>query len=63
MNNFFFNNKLSKSDPSQEFKETSSNYLREFSKGKSFKFSIWNETDTYNNDMFVQDFVTYNQSL
>ena len=40
MNNFFFNNKISKSDPSQEFKETSSNYSREFSKGKSFKFSI-----------------------
>ena len=63
MNNFFFNNKISKSDPSQEFKEISSNYSREFSKGKSFKFSIWNETDTYNNDMFVQDFVTHNQSL
>ena len=53
MDNFFFNNKISKS----------SNYSREFSKGKSFKFSIWNETDTYNNDMFVQDFVTYNHSL
>lgn len=64
MNNFFFgDNRISKSDPTQEFKEISLNYSREFSKGKSFKFSIWNETDTYNNDMFVQDFVTYNQSL
>ena len=64
MDNFFFgDNRISKSDPTQEFKEISLNYSREFSKGKSFKFSIWNETDTYNNDMFVQDFVTYNQSL
>lgn len=47
MNNFFTNN----------------NYSRTYSKGKSFKFSIWNSRDTYNNDEFVQDFVQYNKKL
>lgn len=64
MDNFFFGrNKNIKTDSSQEFKEISSNYTRDFSKGKSFKFSIWNEADTYNNDEFVQDFVKYNNKL
>lgn len=35
-----------------------SNYSRDYSKGKSFKFSEWNETDYYNNDEFIQDWVT-----
>ena len=47
MNNFFTNN----------------NYSRTYSKGKSFKFSVWNAFDTYNNDEFVQDFVQYGQKL
>lgn len=47
MNNFFTNN----------------NYSRTYSKGKSFKFSVWNASDTYNNDEFVQDFVQYGQKL
>lgn len=51
MDNFFTNNK------------TSSNYSRTYSKGKSFKFSVWNSKDTYNNDEFVQDFVQWNQKL
>lgn len=40
-----------------------SNYSRDYSKGKSFKFSEWNEKDTYNNDEFVQDWVKYNGKL
>jgi hypothetical protein len=36
------------------------NRFRNYSKGKSFKFSIWNELDTYNNDDFVQDWVVFN---
>lgn len=64
MDNFFFGkNKFSKSESNQEFTEISSNYSRTYSKGKSFKFSIWNEVDTYNNDDFVQDFVQWNQKL
>lgn len=64
MDNFFFGkNKFSKSESNQEFTEISSNYSRTYSKGKSFKFSIWNEVDTYNNDEFVQDFVQWNQKL
>lgn len=39
------------------------NFIREYSKGKSFKFSNWNESDTYNNDEFVQDFVKYDKKL
>lgn len=39
------------------------NFLREYSKGKSFKFSNWNSYDTYNNDEFVQDFVKYDKKL
>lgn len=39
------------------------NFIRNYSRGKSFKFSIWNEVDTYNNDNFVQDFVQWNQKL
>lgn len=35
------------------------NFIRNYSKGKSFKFSEWNELDTYNNDEFVQDWVTH----
>lgn len=47
MNNFFTNN----------------NYSRTYSKGKSFKFSVWNSADTYNNDEFIQDFVQYDRKL
>lgn len=39
------------------------NFLREYSKGKSFQFSTWNPYDTYNNDEFIQDFVKYNKKL
>lgn len=39
------------------------NFLREYSKGKSFQFSTWNPYDTYNNDEFVQDFVKYDKKL
>ena len=63
MNNFFCNHKTQKSDPEHTFSEIDINYRRDYSKGKSFKVSIWNEVDTYNNDDFIQDFVIYNQSL
>lgn len=63
MNNFFCNHKTQKSDPEHTFSEIDINYRRDYSKGKSFKVSIWNEIDTYNNDDFIQDFVIYNQSL
>ncbi len=64
MDNFFFGkNKFSKSESNQEFAEISSNYSRTYSKGKSFKFSVWNKNDTYNNDEFVVDFVQWNKSL
>lgn len=36
---------------------------RDFSKGKSFNFSTWNPVETYNNDSFKQDFVTYDGNL
>ena len=39
------------------------NRFRNYSKGKSFKFSKWNELDTYNNDEFVQDWVVYEGKL
>lgn len=42
---------------------SSDNFRRNYSKGKSFKFSIWNEADTYNNDAFIQDFVKCNNKL
>lgn len=46
MDNFFTGNR------------SNDNFSRNFSKGKSFQFSgIWNETTTYNNDAFIQDFV------
>ena len=51
MDNFFTGNKQS------------SNYSRTYSKGKSFKFSVWNSKDTYNNDEFVQDFVQWDKTL
>lgn len=51
MNNFFC-------DPGVDL-----NYKRDYSKGKSFRVSIWNEIDTYNNDDFIQDFVIYGQAL
>ena len=51
MDNFFFQN------------NNSNNYSRTYSKGKSFKFSVWNENDTYNNDEFVVDFVQWDKSL
>jgi len=41
----------------------SDNFTREFSKGKSFKFSEWVVDDCYNNDEFVQDWVTHNGIL
>ena len=41
----------------------SDNFRRNYSKGKSFKFSVWNESDTYNNDEFVVDFVQWDKSL
>lgn len=64
MDNFFFGkNKFSKSEGSQEFGEPSSNYSRSFAKGKSFRFSVWNAADTYNNDDFVQDFVQWDKTL
>lgn len=36
---------------------------RDFSKGKSFNFSEWNPIETYVNDSFKQDFVTYEGNL
>ena len=51
MDNFFFGNK------------SNNNYSRTYSKGTSFKFSVWNENDTYNNDEFVVDFVQWDKSL
>ena len=63
MNNFFCNHKTQKSDPEHTFSEIDINYRRDYSKGKSFKVSIWNEVDTYNNDDFIQDFVIYDQIL
>ena len=39
------------------------NRFRNYSKGKSFKFSKWNELDTYNNDEFIQDWVVYEGKL
>lgn len=60
---FFGDHEVQKSNPEYIFSEIDSNYRREFSKGKSFKVSIWNEVDTYNNDDFIQDFVIYNQAL
>ena len=41
----------------------SNNFRRNYSRGKSFKFSVWNESDTYNNDEFVVDFVQWDKSL
>ena len=35
------------------------NFIRNYSRGKSFKFSEWNSVDTYNNDSFIQDWVVY----
>lgn len=37
----------------------SDNFERTPSRGKSFKLSEWSPTDTYNNDKFIQDWVTY----
>lgn len=51
MDNFFFQN------------NNSNNYSRTYSKGKSFKFSVWNPDDVYNNDEYIQDFVGFNNSL
>lgn len=39
------------------------NISRDFSKGKSFNFSTWTPVETYNNDSFKQDFVTYEGNL
>lgn len=75
MNNFFFGaNHITTADGDlkNECNESnigfktffdSSNFKRDYSKGKSFKFSIWNATDTYNNDDFIQDFVQHNRKL
>ena len=52
MDNFFTGNR------------SNDNFSRNFSKGKSFQFSgIWNETTTYNNDAFIQDFVVWEEKL
>lgn len=42
---------------------TRSPYVNSTSKGKSFNFSEWNNLDAYNNNSFIQDFVTYNGAL
>lgn len=39
------------------------NRFRSYSKGKSFKFSEWNELDTYNNDEFIQDWVSFENKV
>ena len=39
------------------------NFTRSYSRGHSFKFSIWQADQTYNNDEFVQDFVKHNNIL
>lgn len=41
----------------------SSEFSRDYSKGKSFSFSKWSPAVTYTNDVFKQDFVNYNGDL
>lgn len=39
------------------------NYLREFNKGKSFEYSVWQPLVTYTNNPIKQDFVRYNNVI
>ena len=70
MDNFFFGKPIVLKPSKEDDKcnnecsfEISTNYVREFSKGKSFDFHIWNSKDCYNNDEFIIDFVKYDQKL
>lgn len=38
-------------------------FTRNYAKGKSFDFSVWNPEKTYVNDDYKQDFVTYQGKL
>lgn len=40
-----------------------SNFYRDYSRGKSFDFGIWNPHKTYVNDDYKQDFVSYQNKL
>lgn len=68
-NNFFVNpNQVSKiNEPCENLFfghcNNSEQSYREFNKGKSFNYSEWNPAIEYNNNAFVQDFVTYNGDM
>ena len=40
-------------------KRTSTPYVNDINKGKSFNFSAWDNLTAYNNNALIQDFVTY----
>lgn len=40
-------------------RRTSSPYVNDITKGKSFNFSVWDDLTAYNNNALIQDFVTY----
>lgn len=40
-------------------RRTSTPYVNDVNRGKSFNFSIWDDLTAYNNNALVQDFVTY----
>lgn len=44
-------------------RRTSSPYVSDITKGKSFNFSVWDEFTGYNNNALIQDFVSYDGAL
>ena len=40
-------------------RRTSSPYVVDTTKGKSFNFSVWDDLTAYNNNSQIQDFVSY----
>ena len=40
-------------------RRTSTPYVNDVNKGKSFNFSVWDNLTAYNNNALIQDFVTY----
>lgn len=47
----------------KKFFKENNEFYRNYSKGKSFAFTKWSPAVEYKNDLFKQDFVTYNGDL